>query len=98
MYILLTIIGCLQVIALIYIIKHVLLSDNHPMLVLLCPTYTMCSEFARITDMNIVGTITTTILWTIVVLPALAAYYVIAFLCFGIFGIVMLWCLIFRKK
>jgi hypothetical protein len=98
LYIISGLLGVLYILETIHIIHHVLFSDNNPFLVLACPTYSMCSDLARVTDMSIGGTVVTTILYTILIAPAVLAYYAILLVFLLGLTLFAMWCLLFRKR
>lgn len=83
---------------LVWIIRHVLLSDNPPLVVLLAPMWSICSNGAKTMDLSLAGQIIITILYTALMLLAVIAYYAILIMILAILGPTALFCLIFMKR
>lgn len=90
--------GVINIPGLIWIIHHVLLSDNQPLVVLFAPVWSICSNGAKATDLSLAGQIMITIFYTALFLPAIVAYYAILIIMLVALGLTALYCLIFMKR
>lgn len=83
---------------LVWIIRHVLLSDNPPYVVLFAPVWSICSNGAKMLDLSLAGQIIITIFYSALMLLAVIAYYAILIMMLVVLGLTCLFCLIFMKR
>lgn len=87
-----------NIFGLIWIIYHVLFSENYLPVVLFTPVWSICSNGAKLTDMSLAGQILITIFYTVFMLPAVILYYTVLLIMLIGVGVAAVFVFIFRKR
>lgn len=88
----------INIFGLIWIVHHVLFSENYLPVVLFAPVWSICSNGVKVIDMSLAGQILITIFYAALMLPAVIMYYMLLIIVFIGLGISAIFVFIFRKR